>query len=633
MITWFRNLAKSWVAKILFVLLIISFGIWGIEDIVRNFWRESAVVRMEGATIEVPEAQNAARRELSRLQRQLGPAFEPDQAVREAIATRALETLIAERAQRLEAARLGLATPDGEVAAYVRAIPSFQMGGEFSRLILDQFLRQNDLSEPMFLQIVRDDLQRMQLLGAVRAGAGAPDSLARALIRWELERRVAQVVELPLLDAPEPEEPSEAQLARFHANNPDRFSTPELREAALILLSPETLLDEVAVTEEELRAAFESRRAQFETPERRALQQVLLPEEAPAREIATAWAANPDFTAITQAATAAGGTALDLGTLTRDELPVPELAAAAFAAAEGSVTAPVRSPFGWHVLRVAAVTPGTAADFAAARERLQREIALERAGDLAFERANRIEDTLAGGASLEEAARRHNLALVRLFLDAEGRDPDGLPVALPVPAEARPETLRAIFTAQPGQAPRLIELRQADGFIAIELQEVRAPSLKPLATIQDDVRLAYLTDQRRRAQEERAGALLAAIRGGQTLEAAAEAAGLPSTRMGPFSRRPEPGPPGTTIPAELLPGLFAGRPNEATMVATSAGFAVAQLLEITPPDSDAQTTAMANARRTIQAQAADDLEAQFAAALRTRAAPRVSPALMQQVVP
>jgi peptidyl-prolyl cis-trans isomerase D len=122
MITWFRQLAQTWLAKLLFVLLILSFAIWGIEDIVRNFWRDDAVVRLEGTTIEVPEAQAAARRELQRIQRQLGPTFEPDENIRRAVAGQAVEGLIGEHAQRIEARRLGLATPDAQVADYVRAI-------------------------------------------------------------------------------------------------------------------------------------------------------------------------------------------------------------------------------------------------------------------------------------------------------------------------------------------------------------------------------------------------------------------------------------------------------------------------------------------------------------------------------
>jgi peptidyl-prolyl cis-trans isomerase D len=633
MISWFRKLAQSWVAKVLFVLLILSFGIWGIEDIVRNFWRETAVVRLEGGRIEVPEAQAAARRELQRIQRQLGPAFEPSEQIRQAIAAQAVQGLIGEHAQRIEANRLGLATPDAAVAEYVRAIPSFQMGGQFSRVILDQFLRQNEMTEGMFLQLVRDDLQRMQLVGAVRAGAPAPEPLVAALYRWEREQRVAQVAELPVIEAPEPEPPTEAQLTRFHANNPERFSTPELRAATLAVLSAETLLDQVEVPEADLRAAFEARRATFETAERREIEQALLPTEEAARGVAAAWSANRDLGAVSQAASAAGGTALSLGTITRDELPVPELAAAAFAAPEGGVTAPVQSPFGWHVLRIAGITPGRAVTFEEVRERLHAELAQEKAADLAFDRANRIEDAIAGGATLEEAGRRYGMTVTTLRLDARGNDAEGAPVPLPVPVAGREEALRAIFAAEPGRAPRLQELRQADAFIAVDLRAVVPPELKPFASIEDEVRLAYVTDARRRHQEERAAALMAAVRDGQTLEAAAQAAGLPSERMGPFGRQPQAGAPGTTVPPELLPVIFGLRPNEPTMVPTRTGFAVAQLLEIQRPDPAADAEALANVRRNVQAQAAEDLEAQYAAALRARANPRISPSLMQQVTP
>jgi peptidyl-prolyl cis-trans isomerase D len=507
------------------------------------------------------------------------------------------------------------------------------MGGSFSRLMLDEFLRQSDMNEPMFLQIVRDDLQRMQLVGAVRAGAGAPDVLAGALFRWERERRVAQVAEFPLLEAPDPEAPTEAQLTRFHANNPDRFSTPELREVTLAVLSPETLADQVEVTEEDLRAAFEARRAQFETPERREIEQALLPTEDAAAQIAAAWGANPDFIAVQLAAQAAGGNALALGTVTRAELPVAELAEAAFAVPAGGVTPPVRSPFGWHVFRTVAVTPGTTARIEDVRGQLREAVALEKAADLAFDRANRIEDAIAGGASLEEAGQRYGMAVTALRIDARGNDAEGAPVALPVPPAGRAETLRAISTAEPGRAPRLQELREADAFVAVDVRGVAPPALRPFESVADDVRLAFVADARRRFQEERAAALLGAVRGGQTLAAAAGAASVPSDRMGPFGRRPEAGAPGLTVPPELLPPLFGARLNEAVMVPTRAGFAVAQLLEVVDADPATDAEALATARRTAQSQAAEDLEAQFQAALRDRANPRISQSLMQQVVP
>jgi peptidyl-prolyl cis-trans isomerase D len=634
MITWFRKLAQSWVAKVLFVLLILSFGIWGIEDVVRNIWRDSAVVRMEGATIDLPEAQNAARRELNRVQSQLGRDFQPDATLRRAIANQAIEGLVAEHAQRREAVRMGVATPETEIRDYVLAIPSFQVGGRFSRPILDQFLRQNDITEPQFLQLVRDDLQRIQLLGAVRAGAAAPETLARALVSYERERRVAQLAEFPLLEAPEPEPPTDAALERFHANNPAQFSTPEMREAAIAVLSADALADQVDLAEDEVRAAFEARRAQFETPERRDLQQVLVPTEAAAKALATAWATAPDFAAIETEAREAGGGALALGALAKADLPIEALAEAAFALPSGGITAPIQSPFGWHVLRAASITPGSTARFEEVEAELRRTVALERAADLAFERTSRMEDAFAAGTNLETAGRENGALLAVVRIDRQGRDADGLPTPLPVPEPARAEVLRAIATAEMGRAPRLAELTQADAFVAVELRAISPPALRPLAEVIDDVRLAFLTEARRRAQEERAAALLGAVRGGATLEAAAQAANVRSERVGPFARQPdEQAAPGTGVPPELLPVLFATPVGQATMVPTRSGFAVAQLLEIVPVDPAADAEALANARRAAQAQAAADLEAQFGAALRSRAAPRLNQSLLPQVVP
>jgi peptidyl-prolyl cis-trans isomerase D len=245
-----------------------------------------------------------------------------------------------------------------------------------------------------------------------------------------------------------------------------------------------------------------------------------------------------------------------------------------------------------------------------------------------------VEDAIAGGTDLAEAARQNGMAVGTVKFDAQGNDEAGAPVPMPIAGAARTEAIRTVFAAEQGRAPRLQEMRGTEGFVAVDLRAITPPALRPFEQVEADVRLAFQTEARRRAQEERAAALLATVRGGQTLEAAAAAASLPSDRVGPFGRQPEPPASGSTaVPRELLPVLFGLRPGEPTMVPTPRGFAVAQLLEIVPADPAGDADAVANARRAVQNQMAEDLEAQYAAALRQRAAPRVNPSLMQQVVP
>jgi peptidyl-prolyl cis-trans isomerase D len=627
MITAMRRLAGTWFAKLLFVLLILSFAVWGIEDMLRNIGRDTAVARVGDEAIEVEEAQEAARRELQRIQRQLQGRMEMDARIRRAVAEQALEGLVLDRVLRQEQARMRVTVPDDVVRDYIFQIPGFAgLDGRFSREVFNNFLRSNEMTEARFLDLLRTDLGRQQLAGAVRAGAAAPEALASRMLAWALERRTATLVELPFAEAPEPEWPSEAQLVRYHENNARLFSTPEYRDVALATLNAARLMAEVEVSERDIEDAYAANRARYETPEKREVFQALMQDEAAAQAIATAWQQTADFTAIEQAARAAGGLATSLGLSSRADLPLPELAEAAFALAPGAVSAPVRTPFGWHVLRVGTIEAGAQRSLDEVRGELRAEIQAERAADLAFERVNRVEDALAGGASLAEAARRYSLGYIETRLDATGRAPDGTEVALPVAPAVRPAVLRAIFTAERGAAPRLQEGEW--GFLALDVREITPPALRPLDTVREQVVAGFLAAARRRWQEERAAALLAATRTGQTLAAAAEAAQIKAEELGPFPREAGGGNP---MPRDLLAPVFELAPNATTMIERAQSFAVMQLLSVTPADLSGEAAQIATLRTEAAQAMAEDFEAQYQAALRARANVRINPRLVEQM--
>ena len=628
MITAMRRLAGTWFAKLLFVLLILSFAAWGIEDMLRNIGRDTAVARVGNDAIEAEEAQEAARRELQRIQRQLQGRIEIDARIRRAVADQALESLILDRVLRQEQARMRIAVPDDVVRDYIFQIPGFAgVDGRFSRETFNNFLRSNDLTEVRFLELLRADLGRQQLAGAVRAGATVPEALGSRLLAWALQRRTVSLVELPFAEAPEPEAPTEVLLSRFHESNARQFSTPEYRDAAVATLNAARIMAEIRVSEREIEDGYAANRARYETPEKREVFQLLVQNEAAAQTLGTRWAAEADFAVIQAAATEAGGTATALGLSARADLPLPALADAAFALDSGMVSRPVQTPFGWHVLRVGTIERGALRSLDEVREELRAEIQAERAADLAFDRANRVEDALAGGASLAEAAQRYSLGYVVARMDGQGRAADGTEVELPVAPVARAAVLRVIFAAERGAAPRFQEGEW--GFLAVEVRDVTPPTLRPLDTIREQVTAAYIANARRRYQEERAAALLAATRAGQTLAAAAEAASITVEELGPFGRSPEGGNP---MPQDLLGSVFELRGTDATMVERPQSFAVMQLLAVTQVDPAGETDALATLR-TEQAQSmAEDLETQYQAALRARANVRINPRLVEQIV-
>ena len=268
--------------------------------------------------------------------------------------------------------------------------------GQFSRQTFDGFLRANELTEAQFLQAVADDVLRQQIAGAIRAGSAAPDAMVSPLVAWALQRRTAEVVRVARDAMPEPEAPTEAQLRRYEENNPERFSSPAYRESSVLVLSPETLSGEVEVSDADLQQAYEARRAQFETPERRALEQAVVPSEDAAKAIAEAWRGGADLAAIEAQARAADGGAADLGLLDRAALPIADVAAAAFPPPRRG-DRPGAQRLGWHVLKVVRVEPAATRTLDQVRDQLRRDVAHDRALDLAYEQTNRVEDALAGG--------------------------------------------------------------------------------------------------------------------------------------------------------------------------------------------------------------------------------------------
>lgn len=627
MITGLRGMLNTWVAKALFVVLIISFAIWGVGDVVRG-GRDTTVATVGTQTIQATELEEALRREVAQVARMLQGRMEITPDMRRLLADQALERLIGVRAVESEAAARGMVVSDAALRQAVFEIEAFRgLDGRFDRRLFDRLMAQNNLTEPRFLALLASDLRQRQLVSAARAGAVAPVSLVRGMHRFENEQRVVDSVSLPFADAPEPEPPTEAALRRFHENNADRFSTPEFRRIAAAILTPDALLAEVQVSEAEIEAAYVARRATYVQPERRTVELVAVADAERAAAIAATWRGGADFAAIQAAASEAGGTAIELSEQTRTDLPFEELRGPVFAAAAGEVLGPIETPLGPQLVRVATVLPPVERPLAEVREEVRIEAAREKAIDLVYARANRVEDALASGVAVAEVARDQGLMLVQAVVDRQGNGPDGTPLAVPGGAPLRAAVLGAAFSRAASAAPELTEVGTAS-YHVVSVIEVIAPTLRPFQEVEEGVRAAFLADARRRHQETRAAALLGAVRDGKPFPAAAEEAGLTVARSDAFSRRATP----EGLPRPVVETVFGQSPGEVTMAETATGFVVASLVEVREADPDADLAGFARARDQLAGAIGTELEAQFIAAIRARAAPQINRTVLEQVV-
>jgi peptidyl-prolyl cis-trans isomerase D len=631
MLAFLRRGLNTWPARLFFLLLVVAFAAWGIGDVVRNavVGDEGSVATIGSRKLDIADVQDIYRRQLAQVSKMFGGKIDPTPEIRRAVASRTIEQLVTDAALDEFVASQGLAISDATLRQAVFTIPQFQgPDGKFNHDVFLQAMRGAGLTEPRFLSLMRADIGKKQMLEAVSAGLALPESENRALFAFQREKRVADAVEFPFASAPEPPAPTDAELRRWYDNHPESYQTPELRRIKAVVLSPETVGRDIAVTEDEIKAAYEQRRAQFVTPEKRSAEILSAPDEAAAKALAEQWRGGADWTAMQAAAQKAGGSAIELTDATQIELPTRELGDAVFAAVADVVADPVKTPLSWQVVKVTKVTPGDSRTLAQLHDELRARIVADKAADAIEDHAGKIEDMLASGTGLDDLPGDMGLGAVTGTLDSQGRTAEGMPAPIPGSEALRSALIAAAFSMKVGDPPHLTPTpalgpnagNTPPSYFAVQVEEIHPPVAKPYAQVAASVKEDWTRDATRHVQEAAAAKVLAAVQGGQSLEDAATVAGVTMRKL-PAVGRSEPV---AGVPAQLVTPLFTLKVGEPTMIETEDGFVVATLAEIEQADPNTDPVGYGQMRDAFAAQLVQDAQAVFAAAVRDRMHPRIN---------
>lgn len=615
MLEVFRKHSKSIVIKILFGLLILSFGAWGIGDMIRVSATVDWVAEVGPSRIGPNELSNEVQQEVQKIQQQLGPAFRPDMISKEGIANLVLRRLVDRRLMSMGAEELKVTVPDEVVSGEIRRDGMFaNKSGQFDRFAYERLLRENGLNEDRYVALLRGDMIRGQFLRSLLsdAGKGAPKTLAEGVYRHRFQRRAAEVVKVADAAMPEPAQPTAEALAWFHQNSAAKYTAPEYRALTILRLEASALSGGIAVTEEQAKEAFDQRAAEFTSPEKRDLRQIVVAKEEEARKAFEEIAKGGDFTKVAKEVAGLSPDALSLGKMARDEL-LPEVAAAAFGVDKGGVTPPVHSILGWHVVQVTDIEAGRQTTFAEAREKVMQEVRKEKAVEALYELANKAEDKVGGGGTLEEAGKELGIRVQKVAaVDAKGLDPSGQPVADLPPGK---EFLKVAFATGANQDSVLTEAGK-DGFFMLHVDKVTAPALRPLDEVRAQVATDWKAAERAKAAAELAGKLAAAAREGKELAAVAPSFGFAAGTAGPFTRDGVGLP--KEVPADMAAKLFEVKAGEVIEHPTQGAVLVARLKEIAEADPAADGSTLAGLRGQLANEMRGDLMQQLSEGLRGR---------------
>jgi peptidyl-prolyl cis-trans isomerase D len=578
-----RTRAGGIVVKILFGLLILSFGFWGVYTR-SSFFQDpkspEAVVATVGARdIQSQELQAALQPALERLRAQLGGTLNPAQAKQLGIPEAVLDQLIDQSLLDQEAARLHLDLSDDVIRNSITSNPAFiSQDGRFNRDQFNQVLAMNHMTEESLVARLRTEIPRGDLLQALTAGVVMPGPEIDTIYRYRNETRVADIVAIPLAAASSVGPPSAADISKFYDDHQDLFKAAEYRGFTVASLTASDVTGEITISDEDLKSAYNERKDDFEVPEQRQVQQLLAPTQEKAKAAEAALAAGQDFTQVATTIAGQDPQTIDLGLLKASDLPKP-LADAAFDLPLDKPSEPVQDALGWHILRVVKIEPPKTLSFDEAKKQLTEALTQEQEADRLDHLANAVDDALAGGGTLTDIAAKYQLKTTAITAsDVGGRDPDGKPISLPIPMK---DVLKVAFDTGENETSRVNALEEGAIFV-VHVDKVVPSRPKPLADVKDQVVAAWTAEQKQDAVKKEADALAAAVAGGTPLAKAAADQKLTVTTPPPLSRKPQPG---SGVPAPLVAKLFSAKIGDTVTASDEAGAYVGQLKEIQTPEN------------------------------------------------
>jgi peptidyl-prolyl cis-trans isomerase D len=620
-----RRGAQSWLAKVLFAILIVSFGIfWNIDDVFRGFGMGS-VAKVGPSEISIPEFQRAFQNEISAQSRQLGKRLTIEEARTFGLDRYALTRLVSDTVLDNYASELKLGLSDQSLAEIIQKDENLQgADGKFSKVIYDEFLRQIGMNDQAFEGLLRQEELRKQIVSAVTSAVAVPAPLLEAQHAWREEMRKIESFRINP-DLVTVADPDEAKLKETYESNKSQFVIPEYRRFGALLLTVDELKKEMSVTDEEAKDVYERSKETYDVPERRRIQQISFKDRAAAEAAKAAIAGGKNFRDVAQEAGASEAD-INLGLLTQKQLIDKTIGEAAFKLARDEVSDIIQGRFSYVLLRVIEIQPGKQSTFDETKEKIRDKLAAEKAAAEIQKRFDLVEENRNLGKTLKEISETLKIKYVEVAdSDRNNKAPDGK-VALEMPDG--PAIVNAAFSAEAGLPLEAIELPVANGYAWVDHLGTTPQKQRTLEESQADVKATYLTAEKRRLLNELAAKLVSRADGSEAMDKlAAEAGSTLSTTDFVNRRTVAPGLDETAMQQAFA--LPKGKSGSAATVdgASRVVFRVADIKAAAPATAEELKKLVTEMRQEMQ----NDLFNSYMAGLQERQGVTINDAVLKRV--
>ncbi|UQY34630.1 SurA N-terminal domain-containing protein [Pseudomonas fulva] len=517
-----RDNSQGWIAKTIIGLIVVLMALTGVDAIITGTGNSQNAADVNGEKISQNELNQAVEMQRRQLLQQLGKEFDPAMLDERLLREASLKGLI-ERSLLLQGAKDSkFAFSQAALDQVIVQTPEFQVEGRFNADRFDQVIRQLGYTRMQFRQMLEQEMLIGQLRAGISGSGFVTDEEVTAFAR--LEKQTRDFATRTLKADPAAVKVSDDDVKAYYDAQQSQFMSPEQVVIEYVELKKDAFFSQVSVGDDEMKAAYESEIANL--AEQRQAAHILIEvggdvsdEQAKARieEVQKRLQGGEDFAALAKEFSQDPGSASEGGDLGYAGKGVydPAFEDALYALKQDEVSAPVRTEFGWHLIKLLGVQAPDVPSFDSLKEKLETDLKAQRVEQRFVEATKQLEDSAFESSDLAQPAQE-------LGLKVQTSEPFGRQGGEGIAANR--QVLQAAFSQEvleDGSNSSAIEL-DPNTLVVIRVKEHRKPQQLELDQVSDSIR-AQLTKTRASEAAKAAGEqMVAELRDGKVKPEGAE---------------------------------------------------------------------------------------------------------------
>ena len=529
MMSTIRKLQDTWVAKGIFILTALSFmSLFGISGYINSAGQNRTVIKVNDIEISQGEISYQYDKELNTARQMFGDAIEINDNMRASILLGIVQKQLVDAIIKTVAQENDVVIGDDLIRKVIYSQSEFMNNeGQFDPRRFKMILSLNGMSEQEYIQALRTDIERQQLVQNPVARINVPSFLTDLLGKIENQQRVFAYVKIVPEKLKLDREITDDELQQYYQDFAENFTAPEKRDIAYIAISADRIAEKYTPSQAEIDAYYQANISEFETPEKRNILQMVFSSQDEAQKAKAKLDQGADFYAVAADLAKQSKADTELGDVSKDML-LAEVAEDVFTLPKGGVSQPLQSEFGWHIMKVTGITPASKMSKDKAYAKAAEALRQEKAYDAVYEYTQKIEDKIGAGASLEDIASDFGSSIVQVKnLTEDGK-------ATSTPQILSQELVDAGFSYNIGEISQVIETDT--GLAVVRVDNIYESHQLDIDEVKPQIVKMWADNEREAMAQEMANDIMSDMENGGSVTEAAKRLGLSAMTSRPIKK-------------------------------------------------------------------------------------------------